>query len=706
MKLNKLTLAVAVLTATGHVCAGDNLADQNIRYTTLPTLVVEGQLQTADEQRLTLDEAGQGVPADAADLLRQVNGVEAIRMGGRGLDPIIRGQSQTQLNVLMDGAYIHGGCPNRMDPPTTYSSLESYDRITVIKGAASVLYGAGGSGGTILFERSAPDFAEGENLKGHAVSGYKTNSETTELSADLAAGTGQGYLRVIGGYQDAGNYDDGDGNETRSAFTSKSGNLMLGLTPDEFQRFEVNLETNREDDTLYAGAGMDSPESEADTTRLLYEYADPVSRVSAVTARFYKSSVDHLMDNYSLRELTAPMKMAAPSTSDTTGGRISTDLRNGEQLLTLGLDYQRNERNAERLSGPADGGDPAMLQSVMWPGAELEQSGVFGQWQTTGNADRLWKAGVRLDRIHASASRADEQPAVAMTPTPSMLYTRYYGTADTDAEETNLGGFAQVEQRAGNGSLYAILSRSVRTADANERYIASFSRNMMTGVDSSWVGNPELNPEQHHQLELGYRYAVDDLSASLSVYQSRVTDYILRDLARGQEGVLMDNGTATVYRNVDVIIRGAEAGVGYQLTDHLNTALDVSWVHKDNVTDHRVVAQTPPLSATLRMDYRGDRWESGTLITMNADQNRADLYPGEDLGSGQDVQETAGWAVMSLYGRYRITRYAQAELGVDNLFDRTYAYHVNRANADPFNPQAVLVNEPGRVIWGRLSVSF
>ena len=704
MTLKKFAVAVAVMVANGAVCAGNSFAGESTPVTTLPTVVVEGELQTPDEQQMTLDQAGQGIPADAAELLRQVNGVEAIRMGGRGLDPIIRGQSQTQLNVLMDGAFIHGGCPNRMDPPTTYSSLESYDRVTIIKGAASVLYGGGGSGGTILFERSAPQFEDGENLKGHALAGYRSNSETTELTADMAAGADKGYLRVIGGYQDAGNYQDGEGDETRSAFTSKSGNLMLGLTPDEHQRFEVNLETNRESDTLYAGAGMDSPASTARTTRVLYEYTDSGALLSAAQMQFYKSRVDHVMDNFSLRELTSSMKMSAPSTSDTTGGRLSGDLQHGDHMFTLGLDYQQNERNAERFAGPAEGGDPATLQSILWPGAELEQTGVFGQWQTTGNTERRWKAGVRLDRINASVSRADEQPVVSMTPTPATLYEQYYGSTDTAAEETNLGGFAQVEQQAGNGNLYAILSRSVRTADANERYIASFSRNMMTGMDVSWVGNPGLNPEQHHQLELGYRYALNDWTGSFSAYQSRVTDYILRDKARGQEGILVDNGTATIYRNVDVIIRGIEVGAGYQISDSVSTALDISLVHKDNITDHRVVAQTPPLSATWRLDYRRNALEAGTAITMNADQNRADIYA--DAGSGQDVQETAGWAVMSVYGRYRFTDSAQAELGVDNLFDRTYAYHVNRANADPFNPDSVLVNEPGRVIWGKLSVSF
>jgi iron complex outermembrane receptor protein len=98
------------------------------------------------------DEYNQVSPtsADGGEFLRQINGVSGSRFGGRGIDPIIRGQSQTRLNVLLDGAYIHGGCPNRMDPPTSWAALETYEEVIVIKGVQTLQYGGGGSGGTVL----------------------------------------------------------------------------------------------------------------------------------------------------------------------------------------------------------------------------------------------------------------------------------------------------------------------------------------------------------------------------------------------------------------------------------------------------------------------------------------------------------------------------------------------------------------------------
>ncbi|MGD8265305.1 MAG: TonB-dependent receptor plug domain-containing protein, partial [Chromatiales bacterium] len=116
-----------------------------------------------------------GTPADGGEFLRQVNGVNMSRFGGRGLEPIIRGQSQTQLNILLDGAYVHGGCPNRMDPPSSWAALETYEKVVVIRGVQTLQYGGGGSGGTVLFERDTRALAEEEGLHGRVTGAASTN---------------------------------------------------------------------------------------------------------------------------------------------------------------------------------------------------------------------------------------------------------------------------------------------------------------------------------------------------------------------------------------------------------------------------------------------------------------------------------------------------------------------------------------------------
>jgi iron complex outermembrane receptor protein len=181
-------------------------------------LVEDSELPNPAIQNWLPEDIKLGPVADGGELLRNLPGISGSRMGGRGIDPIIRGQSQNRLNILLDGAYVHGGCPNRMDPPSAYASLNSYDSITVIKGSQTVVYGGGGSGGTVLFERVTPRFNAGETYRAEAYTGYKSNSDTKQFGADVAAGNQDWFVRAIADYTDANNYEDGDGDTVRSAY--------------------------------------------------------------------------------------------------------------------------------------------------------------------------------------------------------------------------------------------------------------------------------------------------------------------------------------------------------------------------------------------------------------------------------------------------------------------------------------------------------
>jgi len=144
----------------------------------LTPLVITGQPTTSLTTELKPD-SSQRLTADTGEWLSQQNGITTNRMGGHGLDPIIRGLGQNRLNILLDGAYVFGGCPNRMDPPTAYAPLTSYDLVTISKGVTTLRHGAGGSGGTVVFERQQPSFAADDSaISGQLGSSYATNGET------------------------------------------------------------------------------------------------------------------------------------------------------------------------------------------------------------------------------------------------------------------------------------------------------------------------------------------------------------------------------------------------------------------------------------------------------------------------------------------------------------------------------------------------
>lgn len=120
----------------------------------------------------------------------------------------MRGQSQTRLNVLLDGGYVHGGCPNRMDPPSSWAALETYEKVTVLKGVQSLVYGAGGSGGTVIFERDTCALALDGGVHGRVAALGIDNGISCDILGYVVAAAEKGYLRTFAEIKNADNYEN------------------------------------------------------------------------------------------------------------------------------------------------------------------------------------------------------------------------------------------------------------------------------------------------------------------------------------------------------------------------------------------------------------------------------------------------------------------------------------------------------------------
>ncbi len=673
--------------------AGSTIADELAPIVVEQTLPTNPNVAGPDAYYRT-----RAVNADGGNFLRQINGVSASRFGGRGLEPIVRGQSQTRLNVLLDGGYVHGGCPNRMDPPASWAALETYERVTVLKGVQSLIYGGGGSGGTILFERDTRELARDTGVHGRLSLLGSDNGISSDALADVVAASETKYLRAFAALKDGDNYEDGDGNEVRAAFDHRQGGIIIGLTPTADRLFELTIERNDFEHALYPGAGMDSPEEKGDFYHFRYLDAPRSTYVDKLRLEAYLNDVDHLMDNFSERTppkypagtklAGQPMRRATPTSSKTSGGRLILTSSKGATTIDWGLDLQRNRRDAALNN--MDSGTPVAL-SLMWPDVTITQSGAFAELTTELSRGLDLKYGLRIDHVEATTDRADDKPALV---SPNTAYQNYYGVRASDRAETNIGGLLRLERRLDSGlQIFAGLSRSVRTADATERYMNKWAA---TG-EMRWIGNPDIDPEKHHQLDAGIALVSERHRASVVVFFDDVQDYILRDTARGQPGILKAD-MADIYRNVDAELYGAELETTLSLSDRLDLTAQLAWVHATNTSDDRPLPQTPPLEGKIQLDYSTTASSYGARIRFAARQDRIDTF------SKQEVGETPGWEVLDLYGSHDIDETFSIRAGVDNLFDRTYAEHASRANL--MDPRAIKVYEPGRTIWLQVMAEF
>jgi iron complex outermembrane receptor protein len=686
--------SIALLTAFSAVPAiAKNDAAESEVSIDLEELVVTGQAEAAET--VDPDEVA-GPPArDLGELLSRLRGISAGRQGGHGSDISIRGMSEDRIAVVSDGAYVFGACPNRMDPPSSSMMLLSGDSITLRRGYQTVIDGPPAPGGTISIDRADPEtFRDG--ISGNAEAGVESNGFQRYGLAQGRLSVGGGYAQAFATARRADNYEDGKGREVRSAFEQFGGGGEVGWRFGAGSVMALSAERNVVEDALFAGAGMDAPWTATNTYRMSFDHnVEGDAALERIEANIYGSYVDHVMDNYSLR-VPAMMTMLTEAESDTVGGRLAGIFGIDEVELTLGGDYRRNERDAVSYSSMLLAVPPTAISNYTWPGMEIENIGIFAEAKAPLAIGTELTAGIRTDFVSVKATKADLLPAGMGAVTARQLYAATYGTADTDRNETNVSGLLRVTHDFGAFSGWVGASRAVRTADATERGIARGPLNA-----NAWVGNPGLDPEKHHQVDMGIETERSAWKASASIWYDNVSDFITRDRARGQSGVLVANG-ANIYRNVDAELAGVDMAAEWAFAPAWRIGGNLAYTWGENTTDDRSLYQIPPLSGSVEIVRQVTQWSAGMRMRWAAQQTQVDLDPA--TGSGLDAQETPGYAAFDIFGSWKLAEAIELRAGVANVFDTSYASHLNRANG--FDPTVVQVNEPGRSAYLQMNFEF
>ncbi|WP_028695548.1 TonB-dependent copper receptor [Pseudomonas cremoricolorata] len=618
----------------------------------------------------------QPVPAsDGADYLKTIPGFSAIRSGGTNGDPVLRGMFGSRLNILTNGGVMLGACPNRMDAPTSYISPETYDRLTVIKGPQSVVWGPGGSAGTVLFEREPEQFGElGSRVNASLLAG--SNGRFDKV-LDAAAGNRDGYARFVGNQSRAGDYDDGHGDRVPSRWDKWNGDVALGWTPDSDTLLELTAGKG-DGEARYAGRGMDGSQFKRESLGLRFEKSNLGEVLDKVEAQVYYNYADHVMDNYSLRRPSGSGMMGMPMVSNvdrrTLGARVKATWRWADVQLISGLDAQTNEHRKRGGMGV-----DAHRGKAWTKDADFHNYGVFSEltWYATGE-DRLI-SGARLDR----ASARDFRQNIATS-------------GDTRAD-TLPSGFVRYEHdlSALNATSYIGLGHAQRFPD----YWELFS--LKQGPAGSANAFDGIKPEKTTQLDVGIQYRDERLQAWASGYVGQVRDFILFDYRSGMMG------PTSQAQNIDARIMGGELGAAYTLSERWKADATLAYAWGKNSSDGKALPQMPPLESRLGLTYSRDAWSVGSLWRLAAAQNRVAVNQGNVVG--KDYEKSAGFGVFSLNGAYKVNANLKLSAGVDNLFDKAYAEHLNLAGNAGFgypaqDPQAV--NEPGRTLWTKVDFTF
>ena len=222
-------------------------------------LIVTAQREVMYPQlTITDEEIAERHPKDIGEFLRSTPGMAAIKKGGTALDIVYRGFRMDQLNVQIDGGVqVFGGCPNRMDPPTSHVQAEDLEKIEIIKGPHAVRYGAS-FGGLINLAMTRPRQSEELVVHTRLESGYESNG-SGKRGRVVAFGSNRRFdFFASGGSKDYGDYSDGEGNEIESGFQVNDYSIKLGWKPDADQRLQISGRQAFVRDALYPALPMDA----------------------------------------------------------------------------------------------------------------------------------------------------------------------------------------------------------------------------------------------------------------------------------------------------------------------------------------------------------------------------------------------------------------------------------------------------------------
>ena len=549
----------------------------------------------------------------ASDALRAVPGVSVNRTGPQGaLTQVrIRGAEANHTLVYIDGVEVN----DPINGAYNFASLVTadIDRIEVIRGPQSALYGSEALGGVVAITTKAADIGSAGELEFEAGS-----FGTTRLFG--AAGLGD---EVLGARLSLQRYET-DGvsasptDPEEDGFENTTVSLKAVATPFEALRFEgvvrfadSAVQEDRQD--FVTGAVLDA-DNHTDTEDL-YAKADVIADLwdDHATARAFIAFTDATSQSLSAGSLGN----ATDATRLDYGAQISTVFSTGQAEHQLTGAFEREELDFVNTNPFITAGENAQTD---------EQTSLIAEYSVS-IADQLFVS---------AAARRD------------------FNDVFEDAETFRLAG---AYKRAETGTrLHASWGRGITDPSFNDRF----------GFDpDTFVGNPDLTPETSTGWDIGVEQALlgGDVVLDLTYFDADLEDEIATEFSfvDGQFLSTVVNQAGTSERSGVEATLTADLGRGFTL-DAQYTNLDAS--EADGSTEIRRPEHSGSVSVNwtdadgrlnlnLGADYNGEM--DDILFIFPPERRTLDAY-----------------TLVRLAGSYQINRAVELFARAENALDEEY----------------------------------
>lgn len=608
------------------------------------------------------------------EAVASVAGVYLQQTNYGGGSPIIRGMVGNRILVMINGIRLNNGT-YRLGPNQYLNQIDinQVDRIEVLRGAGSVLYGSDAFGGVInVITKSAPDPRLGGEHSAQARLRFGTADTSGAGRIQVAAA--QGRFGLLAGYtqEQFGDLTAGSptGLQPHSGYRQNAGDISFTFAAGPDKTLVGGLSRMKQTgvpraDTILAGSDLQyswNPEGR-DMAYLRYQQTNPFRYVGAMEITVAWQRPFEFLERIAA---TAPFQQTRNEdvVNSLDFGIQFTSSPASSHVLTYGLETTSDWVGSTKTALDLRTGSHFEAAGIYPDGSRFRSTGVFVQDELSLSNRLTAVVGARFDRSRVQAA----------------LYSETTGSVPHDSKT---GAFT-----ASGHLLYKLATHLSATAGVSQGFRAPNidDTTILGGTGQRFeVPNGNLKPEKSVNVEYGLRVHGQIGSASFVMFEDRYKDLIDRAPAAwnglpyvdSNGNGRQDTGEPAVYQRQNISeasVRGFEFNAVFKLSDSWTWSQLATWTRGTDTGAMKPLTRIPPLNGASRITWSPPFpfWVEGALIMASA-QHRLAPADATDIRIGP--LGTPGYAVFHLRAGLRRTPLAGLTVAWENVTNRRYRMH-------------------------------
>jgi len=625
---------------------------------------------------LESDELSQRALRSTPEALAGVTGVFVQKTNHGGGSPFVRGLTGNQVLLLVDGIRLSNSTfrygPNQYLATVAPHSIE---RVEVVRGSGSTLYGSDAIGGVVNLLSRGPRFSGGKiDASGRVLLRGMTDAMDRTVRAEGEV-SGERWALYAGA--DARSFGDlvagGDlGTEEPSAYDERSADVKALVRASSSTLLTLAYQRLHQSDV---------PRWDQVAQRGYLRYGfDPQERRLA-----YARSQTFFSQRW-MREIEATLSLQR-----SVEGRFrqrrgeSLEIRERDEVRTLGLLLRaRSEplhwwRATSGVEVYHDRVASSAFSSDLGTGATTARRGLYPDGATatslaafTEHTLDLGRLGLTLGgRFNSYAIAADDPVVGPIDVRPRALVGNASALYRLDEEQ------------------HLVLSVNSGFRAPNVSDIGSLGP-FDFGIE---IPSPNLESERSLTFELGYKARVGSVASAVALFMTNLSDLIERVPATYLGSPTLDGDRVYRKENVGAArLRGFEAEMEAALPGRAVIAAAVVYAHGQNLDADEPMRRIPPLHGRVALRFLPARPVSAEVEWLwAAKQDR--LASGDLADHRISPGGTPGWNVLGLRGSWDAGR-LRLRVGFENVLDKAYRTHGSG------------IDGVGRAVWASATAGF